>query len=177
MQLGDHAVIALPCFMGLRISPTAIRQPPHTFQLARLHRPTADWHLRTFSPLPLSPRDRRPRASPLHAAAAACIEVGLALRANLVAPVGVWLQRVHAMVPDPVRTGASPVGIALWAAGIAKCCGLQPRILPGSRSPFSGDAKVGTQSRPYPMQSQQSHAAMKEMVVSGWRIGNGSASR
>ncbi|MEY3530873.1 MAG: hypothetical protein RLZ70_1941, partial [Verrucomicrobiota bacterium] len=32
--------------------------------------------------------------------------VGLALRANLAAPVGVWLQRVHAMVPDPVRTGA-----------------------------------------------------------------------
>ena len=33
--------------------------------------------------------------------------VGLALRANLAAPVGVWLQRVHAMVPDPFQTGAS----------------------------------------------------------------------
>ena len=31
-----------------------------------------------------------------------CLEVGLALRANLAAPVGVWLRRVLAVVPDPV---------------------------------------------------------------------------
>jgi hypothetical protein len=41
-----------------------------------------------------------------------CLEVGLALRANLAAPVGVWLQRVHAMVPDPVRTGAPRLALS-----------------------------------------------------------------
>ena len=64
----------------------------------------------------------------------------MALRANLAAPVGVWLRRVHAMVPDPVRTGASrPVGIE-------KSCIPHPRILPGPRSPFSSSTPRSVRS-------------------------------
>ena len=58
--------------------------------------------------------------------------VGLALRANLAAPVGVWLRRVLAMVPDPVRTGASPRGNREVRAG------LHPRFLPGPPFPLVG---------------------------------------
>ena len=52
---------------------------------------------------------------------ASCLHrVGLALRANLAAPVGVWLQRVHAMVPDPVRTGALPESLPPTQGGRGK---------------------------------------------------------
>ncbi len=58
--------------------------------------------------------------------------VGLALRANLAPPVGVWLQRVHAMVPDPVRTGALPASDCAAASG---------RLCP-SRIPASGRVRT-----------------------------------
>ncbi len=64
--------------------------------------------------------------------------VGLALRANLAAPVGVWLQRVLAMVPDPVRTGASPPSDCAAASGrlCTPLCGDTTPSQPYSSQPF-----------------------------------------